>query len=464
MRLVPRTLFGRLTLLLVVLLSVAQLLSAAAHFYDRNHFLLHAAGLNSADRIAGIARLLDMIAPAKRPQAIRSLDVPPLHVTLDDAQQTASTHYTGAANAMARLLKERLGPGFRVNVTVHKLATTSQLSQPLSNDPPWAATMHQRITSLLSPGLAYASYGVQVRLRDGQDVQFDYHLPADLFAWRWRLVASLAILLVSAAFVAWLAVRWMIRPLELLARAADDLGKDIEHPPLAESGPEEVATAARAFNRMQQRLTRFIGDRARVLAAVSHDLKTPITRLRLRAAMLDDETLQQKIQTDLDEMEAMVIDSLEFLRGMESGEPVQQVDIIALVESMQNDAEDMGQTFEFQAKPTPPFRGRPLALKRCIGNLVQNALAYGNQVTVRLRDSAESIQIIVEDRGPGIADELHAQVFEPFFRVEPSRNRSTGGTGLGLAIARNIARGHGGDIMLYNRAEGGLQVTVTLPR
>lgn len=439
MQIAPRTLFGRLTLSLVILLSVAQLLSAAAHFYDYKRFMLREVMHNGAQQIGSLSRLLNTTSPAERPRIVRTLDNRSLHVILDDAVPAAMASATNSAddsNELARLLRRNLGAGYRIGVTLER--------HPL--------------------GQTQAAYNVVIRLSDGQFVQFLYLLPADLFAWRWRLVISLSLLLLSAAFVAWLSVRWIIRPLALLAHAADDLGKDIARPPLSESGPEEIATAARAFNRMQQRLARFIGDRARVLAAVSHDLKTPITRMRLRAAMLDDDALQQKIQSDLDEMSAMVNDTLEFLHGMEGGEPVQRLDIVALVESVQSDTEDMGKSFSFEAKPVPPFRGRPLALKRCIGNLVQNALAYGEQVTVSLCDSAEALQIIIDDRGPGIPEELQAQVFEPFFRIEGSRNRITGGTGLGLAIARNIARGHGGDIALANRAGGGLRVTVTLPR
>ena len=443
MRFAPRTLFGRLTLSLVILLSVAQLLSAAAHFYNYKRFMLREVTQNSAGQIARLVRLIDATKPSERMRIVHALDSLPLHVVLGGTAPAGTANGTDGANTMASLLRENLGAGFQLTATL--LHSGMRPSQPQAAG-------------------AQAAYDVEVHLHDGQSVQFIYRLPAELFAWRWRLVISLSLLLLSTMFVAWLSVRWLVRPLALLAHAADDLGKAIPRPPLSESGPEEIATAARAFNRMQQRLARFIGDRARVLAAVSHDLKTPITRLRLRAAMLDDEILQHKIQGDLDEMSAMVSDTLEFLRDMEGGEPMRRMDVVALIESIQSDTEDMGESFTFDAKPIPPFHGRPLALKRCIGNLVQNALSYGERVTVRLNDHPESLQIIIDDRGPGIPEALQAQVFEPFFRIEGSRNRATGGTGLGLAIARNIARGHGGDIVLANRTEGGLRVTVTLPR
>lgn len=452
----PPSLFGRLILLLSVLLAAAQLISAAAHFYDSNQLTAHAAGVNSAERIAGIVRLLEPMAAEERRRAAQALDVPPLHVALGGARLPAGHPDETAAAALLHLIQDRLGEGYTVAVQVQALAhgTAPELDVPLP------ALGHRHTAA----DAAQSSYRVEVRLRDGQEVVFDYHLPANLFAWRWRLVASLAVLLVSALFIAWLAVRSLTRPLARLARAADELGRDIEHPPLSEDGPLEVAAAARAFNRMQERLRRFISDRSRVLAAVSHDLKTPITRLRLRAALLDDEALQEKVQADLDEMEAMVNDSLEFLRGLEGREPVRPIDLEALLESLQGDAEEMGRPLTLHGHSDAPYPGRPLALKRCIDNLVQNAFRYGSRAAVRLDDSPEQLRIVVEDDGPGIPPELHARVFEPFFRIEGSRSRETGGSGLGLAIARNIARAHGGDVTLANRPQGGLAVTIALPR
>lgn len=459
-RLLPPSLFGRLTLLLVVLLAAAQLISAAAHFYDHNRTMLQTAGVNTAERIAGIARLLDSLEPAARRRAVQALDVSPLRVALTEWRTLPQGQRQAAAVALAGLLRRHLGDGIDLAVAVRDGGEAP--AGPMAG-PPWDAGMHRHMAPWFAPPYAPASYLVQLRLHDGQSVLFDYRLPADLFAWRWRLVASLAVLLLSAGFIAWLAVRWIIRPLAVLARAADDLGRDIDRPPLSEEGPSEVATAARAFNRMQRRIARYLSDRARVLAAVSHDLKTPITRLRLRAAMLDDEAQQAKIQADLDEMEAMVTDSLEFLRGMESSEATRPIDLMALLESIQGEAEEAGRRIDLRGGGAP-YRGRVLALKRCLNNLVQNALRYGEQVAIVLTDTKEAVRIDVEDDGPGIDESLLEQVFEPFYRIDNSRNRRTGGSGLGLAIARNIARAHGGNVQLARRPEGGLRATVTLPR
>jgi signal transduction histidine kinase len=269
---------------------------------------------------------------------------------------------------------------------------------------------------------------------------------------------------VTVIVLSLIAVRWVTGPLSALASAAEKLGEDINRPPLPETGPSEAQRAARAFNTMQQRLSRFIADRTRVFTAMSHDLKTPITRLRLRTEMLEDEELRAKFAKDLQEMESMVTQTLDFMRDASTSEAVQRIDTMALLESLQTDYQDTGSKVEIEGRVEQPYPGRPLALRRCLSNLVDNAIRYGKCATIQLEDAADRLIIRVRDDGPGIPAEELAQAFEPFFRGEASRNRETGGTGLGLGIARNIARAHGGDLVLRNRAEGGLEAVLTLPR
>jgi len=233
---------------------------------------------------------------------------------------------------------------------------------------------------------------------------------------------------------------------------------------LPEKGPEEVSRAARAFNTMQARLARYIRDRTRVLAAMSHDLKTPITRLRLRAELLEDPQARAKFTKDLDEMESMVGATLDFLRGQESGEAVQPVDIGALLESLQADLAEIGGTVRIEGAVRSPFPGRPQALKRCLANLLENAVKYGKSAGVTVDDDGARLEIRIRDEGPGIPPEELEKVFAPFYRVEGSRSRETGGTGLGLAIAKSVAEAHGGSLVLRNRAEGGLEAMLVLPR
>ena len=278
------------------------------------------------------------------------------------------------------------------------------------------------------------------------------------------VLLHLVIILITIMGFSYVAVRWVTRPLQQLASAAEDLGKDIHRPPLDESGPIEVSRAAHAFNTMQARLIRHIQDRAQLLAAISHDLKTPITRLRLRTELLDDGDIRVRFQKDLDEMETMVMATLDFMRGVGQQEAFQSVDMMALLESIQADAQEMNANVNIYGTVLSPYLGKPSALKRCISNLIDNALKYGHCATLFVEDSDDFCIIRILDQGPGIPKDQLKTVFTPYYRLESSRNRDSGGTGLGLSIAQDIAESHGGNLVLYNTAEGGLEVVLTLPR
>ena len=280
-------------------------------------------------------------------------------------------------------------------------------------------------------------------------------------------VAFLVMTIATGLLSVW-AVRRLTAPLRTLAIAAEKLGRDVNADPLPENGPTEVATAAIAFNTMASRIRRFVTDRTLLLTAIGHDLRTPITRLKLRAEFIDDEELQAKFLSDLDELEAMVSATLAFGRDSANREPMVSLDLRSLLQTILDDAVDgRPQAVDCVGFASPPpsvtLQARPLALKRALANLVGNALVYGGGVQVTLRPPADGhVVVLFEDDGPGIAPEELDRVFEPFVRIETSRNRETGGTGLGLSIARNIVRGQGGDITLANRAPHGLRATVTL--
>jgi len=225
-----------------------------------------------------------------------------------------------------------------------------------------------------------------------------------------------------------------------------------------------LAETARAFNTMQRRIRSFVEDRARILAAVSHDLKTPLTRLRLRAELLDDEALRDKVLADLRDMETMVAATLDFMRGVEAGEGSRRVDLMALLETVAENAREAGGRVSLAGTVGAPVVARPTALKRCLVNLVDNAVRYGGGAEITASEIPGAVRVVVADDGPGIPEALLEQAFEPFYRIDSSRARHTGGTGLGLGIARNIARAHGGDLTLRNRQGGGLEAELTLPR
>jgi signal transduction histidine kinase len=239
----------------------------------------------------------------------------------------------------------------------------------------------------------------------------------------------------------------------------------VRAPPLPEHGPREVRDAARAFNGMQGRIQRLVADRTQTLAAVSHDLRTPITRLRLRADFVDDEEQRGKMLRDLAEMEAMISSTLAFLGEEAQTEEARVADIAAMLDTICDEMSDAGSDVRFETKIRPvPMRCRPLALKRAFTNLIDNAVKYGGKARVSLDVCPAELEIDIEDAGPGIPECEQEKVFSPFYRLESSRNRETGGTGLGLTFARSAIRSHGGEIVFANLSQGGFRVTVRLPR
>ena len=266
----------------------------------------------------------------------------------------------------------------------------------------------------------------------------------------------------------WLLSTWAARrvtaPLLSFAAAADRLGMDVNAPPLPENGSGELRQAAQAFNQMQVRVQGLIRDRTFMLAAISHDLRTVLTRLRLRTEFIEDATQQHKAEADLAQMEAMLTSTLAFAKADSTPEARTQLDLASLLQSICDDLVDAGKVAQYQGPDRVNLVGQPTALRRAFSNLIENATLYGQEAEVTIAAVTPVVRVAIADRGPGIPEEMREQVFEPFFRLEPSRNRETGGTGLGLAVARTAIRRHGGEITLYPREGGGLVVEVTLPK
>ena len=462
----PRSLFGRLVLLLLAGLILAQLLSAFILLRDRGQALYASQRQNLIERTLGIVHLLDSLPARDRQRLVPLLAGPELRITLS-GRPLPVTGTEGddrpSSEILRQQIQQRLPAGTEVRVALEGSIMESRMP-----------AMHQRMMQGrgLPRPLAYMQglhtmarlFIIQVQLQDGSWVIFRRGLSGQSFSWPTRLLIVLGVLLISVILISLIGVRSIVRPLRDLREAAEGLGKDIRRPPLKESGPTEVRDTARAFNTMQRRLKNYIEDRAEILAAVSHDLKTPLTRMRLRTDLLDDDELRSRMQKDLDDMEAMVSATLDFMRGTETGEQSRPLDLMALLESIQEDAIEMGREVHLEGRVQAHFSGKPLALKRCISNLVENALRYGGTAEITVEDGSEEITIQVCDRGPGIPEPMLQKVFAPFFRIEASRAGHTGGTGLGLGIARNIARAHGGDLTLHNRTGGGLCARLSLPR
>ncbi|MNM47703.1 Osmolarity sensor protein EnvZ [compost metagenome] len=254
-------------------------------------------------------------------------------------------------------------------------------------------------------------------------------------------------------------VHWQSRPLKRLARAAREmsLGADVE--PVLEGGGSEVVEVGRAFNAMRERISRYLTERSQLFSAISHDLRTPITRLRLRVELLEDEQQQAKFSRDLDELEMLVKGALQCVKDTDIHENIEPIDLNhaldCLVEPYLASAR-----VTVQGRALAPYPGKPLALRRCMGNLIDNALKYGERAHLRVFDSESGFVLQVDDEGPGVPEQRLEQVFEPHFRLAGQQQ----GYGLGLGIARNIAHSHGGEVSLRNLQGGGLRVTLSLPR
>lgn len=281
------------------------------------------------------------------------------------------------------------------------------------------------------------------------------------------LLLDIAVRLGALLLAAWVGARWLSDPVRRLAGAARELGLNIHRAPLPESGTLECREATRVFNQMQQHIRAQLEQRDQFVAAVSHDLRTPLTRLALRVESLQDAGERQRFGRDIAEMDTMIRATLDYLRGAADAEPWVALDLAALVESLVQDQQEAGHEVAVEpgdGMPLAPVRAQASALRRCISNLLDNAVRYGGGAQVRLTEDAQGVRVTVLDRGPGIPEAELAQVLQPFYRVEASRNRNTGGVGLGLASASDIARQHGGQVQLSNRLGGGLQATLLLSR
>ncbi|MBV9541086.1 MAG: HAMP domain-containing protein [Alphaproteobacteria bacterium] len=269
-------------------------------------------------------------------------------------------------------------------------------------------------------------------------------------------------ILVASAASAYLARR-VARPLSALASAARAVAQGGTAPPVPEEGPDDVRNAARAFNTMTNRVAQTLESQRQLLSAVGHDLRTPITAMRINLEFVEDRELRERLSTNLTELQALTESVLSAARGT-GGETKRNIDLTALVESLCADLDDLGEPVTWHAHKPAPLACRPDEIRRAVRNLVENAVAYGHRAEVQIQETPAAYEIVVEDEGPGIPDEDQGRVFEPFVRLETSRNSETGGTGLGLTLVKAIAQGHGGGVTLENREEGGLRARLTLPR
>jgi signal transduction histidine kinase len=423
----PRTLASRLSLIFLVGLILAQALSFGAQYYERYETAKNTMLGNLETDVSTSIAILDRLPATERASWLQQLERRNYRYLLDEGSPGTAMRDTPIA---VTSIKDAIGKDYPMTVT--------DIPGPIKH------------------------FQVHLKLADGSPVTIDVR-PSMVPLSPWLpfvLLGQLALLIACT----WLAVRIAIRPLTRLAQAVETLDPNAHAVHLDEKGPTEVAHAAKAFNAMQARIAAYLKERMQLLAAISHDLQTPITRMKLRAEFMDDSVEKDKLWNDLGEMEHLVREGVAYARSIHgSTEESRRTDMDSFLDSLVFDYQDMGKDVQLGGKSEAVINTRPHALRRVLVNLTDNALKFAGAAELKVESKNGSLSVKVMDRGPGIAEEELAQVMEPFYRVENSRNRSTGGTGLGLAIAQQLALAIGGSLILSNREGGGLCAELKLP-
>ncbi len=476
-RFLPKSLFGQTLLILLLGLVVSHAIGAWIYAGAREQAVRAIGGFAAAQRVANLSRLVEDAPPDWRPRMVAALSDPTFRVALatqPPAQLPADAD--GAAKVIEDYVRQQLPDRADRQVRAAVFAPTGLPGGPpfgpqFDHRPPpgpmggmgmggMGGMMHQ----MMGPDFGvWRGLQVAVKLSDGQWLSFATTLPQGAPSVSWQFIISMALMGVIVVAVSVWAVRRVTAPLGMLSAAADRLGRDVAAEPLAETGTSEMQRAARAFNRMQERLRRLVESRTQMLAALSHDLRTPLTLLRLRTEEVADTNERDKMLATIAEMDEMIGTTLASARDEVRAEPRRRVDVAALLASVVDDMADAGLPVTMAPAAPQIHDCQPGALKRAITNLLDNAVKYGTRAQAAISTTAKAIEITIDDDGPGIPEAELPRVFQPFYRVEESRNRDTGGTGLGLAIAQSIVQAHGGELTLANRPGGGLRATITLP-
>lgn len=441
------TMAGRVFLILMAGIVVATLSSLWLADRDRQKMFAQMRGTHHAERVAQLVLTLDALPASDRPHALAGA------ASVGLVSELRQTHPPQAEHdgILTEALKQRLGEDRQAMVWR------------------WACPPPERGTRPMDrPERPGTCRSVSLHLSDGTPLSLSLRAPPPPPRMP-GLTGSLpwfAFFAICIGILAYAVARMATRPLRHLAQAATKLGRQMDSPPLPITGPEEVRHAAAAFNAMQERIQHYLQERLRMLAAVTHDLQTPLTRLRLRLEKVGDEELRTRLIEDLGAMQSMVRDGLDLVRTLDAPLALAPMDLYSLLDSLCLDAADAGQDVLLEeASYNPPLLvlAHPDTLRRCLGNLMDNAVKYGGRARLSLEQQGKLARILVRDFGPGVPEDQLETVFEPFARLESSRSRNTGGTGLGLTIAREIAHRHQGKLSLANHPGGGLLASLELP-
>lgn len=458
-RLFPRSLFGQTLLVLLAGLIVSHVAGSWIYTADREQAVRAVGGFATAQRIANLTRFVQDTPRETRQRVIAALSDQNFRVSL--SAQPVAVQTVDEDVPAARAIKD-----FLIDQLSLEPARTPRVSASAAEGPPfgpWHGMGHGPMMRGFGVFAGFRDLQVSIPLADGPWLTFATALPAGGPALSAQFVLSMGIMAIIILGVSVWAVRRVTAPLASLATAAERLGHDVNAPPLPETGTTETRQAARAFNDMQTRLRSLIENRTRLLAAISHDLRTPLTLLRLRAETVENTQERDKMLSTISEMDSLIGATLQFARDDNASEPRRQTDLTSLLQSVVDDMADAGMSVRMQNTEPVVYECQPAALKRAVRNLLDNAVKYGNSGTVDIRRASRAIEISVDDTGPGIPQSELQRVLEPFYRLEESRSRETGGVGLGLAIAQSIVQAQDGTLTLSNRPTGGLRATIALP-
>jgi signal transduction histidine kinase len=445
----PRTLVVQL----IAVTAAAVVLSnvAVAWWFERGNEQQNESSLNERvlDRAAAVATTLSAIPPSSRGVVMKTMSSRIWQFTeLPAGDMAQSRPMDEAEMRFAQKLSTALPPQLRfgpVSVQLHE--SPSNIPEPL--------------LPIKADKDSVEAFRLVIPLDRNAKLSAVFLRPPAQWPVEVMVAAVAAILVASAA--AALMARRVARPLYDLTTAASVVARGGTAPHVTEKGPDDVRNAAIAFNQMTEKVTRTMESQRHLLSAVGHDLRTPITAMRINLEFVEEEELREGLQQNLDELQALTEQVLAAARGA-TGESKRSVDLSALVESICADLDDLGEPVTYQTHDPAPVSCRPNEIRRAVRNLVENAVAYGSKADVQIANSSDGYDIVIEDEGPGIPEDERIRVFEPFVRLESSRNTATGGTGLGLTLAKAIAEGHGGAIVLENRRGGGLRARMHLPR
>ncbi|MDR9483431.1 MAG: ATP-binding protein [Salibaculum sp.] len=445
MRLVPRSLLGQLALLILGAFLAAQAISIWLFADERGAAIRAAQRFETVERAEAVARALDAAPAESRESILAAVNSRLVRFSTGDAPLVET----------GRMELPALGGG---DIRATEITVSPHDGRPA--EPPAAfAWLHERMRAA---GVAPVEFRISIPLAgdDWLNVQARFQRP-DIQAPPALMGATLLSLSLLMAAL-WVGLGRITRPLRQLADAADGFGLDAPAPEMPRHGPREVRALSDALGRMHGRLTAMIADRTRMLAALGHDLRSPITALRVRAEMVDDDETREPMAATLDEMQEMVDSTLAYARGVSTDQPMETCDLALLVGELADELSETGPQIAVMSSEPVRAEVRRTAVRRALRNLMENAQRYGSRARVSVTQVGDRAEMLIEDEGPGIPEQDLEKVFDPFTRLETSRSRETGGIGLGLPIARAILRAHGGDVVLSNRAEGGLRATVHL--